>query len=187
MSTIHATYPLSITARIEVTQGDITQEPVDAIVNAANAYLEHGGGLAAAIVKAGGQSIQQESNAWVRDHGKVSHADPAYTRAGTLPCRYIIHAVGPVWGSGDEDAKLASAVRGSLRRADELQLTSLAFPAISTGIFRFPADRAARIIFETIKVYFAEKADTSITLVRLSLWDDRSVQVFLEQGERVMK
>ena len=106
-------------------QGDITQEQVDAIVNAANSHLQHGGGVAGVIAHKGGQVIQQESHAWVRAHGPVSHAKPAYTSAGRLPCRYIIHAVGPVWGAGDEDHKLSAAVRGSLERADELNLRSI--------------------------------------------------------------
>jgi O-acetyl-ADP-ribose deacetylase len=186
MSTIRAAYPLSKLTRLEITQGDITQEPVDAIVNAANEHLAHGGGLAAAIVSAGGQSIQQESYEWVRLHGPVSHAEPAYTQAGRLPCRYIIHAVGPVWGSGSEDAKLASAITGSLRRAEELQLTSLAFPAISTGIFRFPVGRAARIFFETLKTYFIMNPASGISLVKITLWDDTTVKVFLEQARQAL-
>ena len=99
--------------RLELAQGDLTEEPLDAIVNAANAHLQHGGGVAGAIVRKGGYQIQEESNAWVRKYGPVSHAKPAYTSAGKLPCHYIIHAVGPVWGEGDEDAKLAAAVSGS--------------------------------------------------------------------------
>ncbi len=145
MSTIRATYPLSPKTRLDIAQGDLTQEPVDAIVNAANKHLAHGGGVAGAIVSKGGRSIQRESDDWVSQHGLVSHAEPAYTRAGSLPARYIIHAVGPVWGEGAEDTKLASAITGSLRRAEALGLESIAFPAISTGIFGFPKERAAHI------------------------------------------
>ncbi|RPJ52035.1 MAG: macro domain-containing protein, partial [Chloroflexi bacterium] len=98
MSSIHKTYALSPTTRLEIAQGNLTQELVDAIVNAANKHLAHGGGVAAAIAEAGGPSIQQESEAWVRKHGPVTNAEPAYTHAGKLPARYVIHAVGPVWG-----------------------------------------------------------------------------------------
>src|ERR1700712_2595823 len=94
----------------QIVQGDITEESVDAIVNAANERLEHGGGVAWAISRAGGPKIQIESAEWVQQHGPVSHAEPAYTSGGKLPFRYIIHAVGPLWGEGDEDAKLAAAV-----------------------------------------------------------------------------
>ena len=109
----------------QIVQGDITLEAVDVIVNAANSHLQHGGGVADVIVRQGGQVIQQESDAWVRTHGPVSHAEPAYTLAGRLPCKYVIHAVGPIWGEGEEDAKLCAAVRGSLKLADELKLESI--------------------------------------------------------------
>src|SRR5512133_3698536 len=114
MNTIHATYQLTPGAVLEIVQGDITSEEVDAIVNAANEHLQHGGGVAWTISKKGGPSIQKESDAWIRHHGTVPHARPAWTSGGLLPAKYVIHAVGPVWGDGDEDNKLASAVTGSL-------------------------------------------------------------------------
>jgi len=95
----------------------------------------------------------------------------------------VIHAVGPVWGDGDEDAKLADAVTGSLRAADELGLSSIAFPAISTGIFGFPKERAAKIIFKSINTYFGAKSDSSVKLVRIVLFDDATVGVFLNVWE----
>src|SRR5574338_248662 len=106
---------------LQIVQGDITIEEVDAIVNAANEYLQHGGGVARTISKSGGPSIQKESDTWVREHGRVPHANPAWTSGGRLPAKYVIHAVGPVWGDGDEDHKLEAAVTGSLRVADELK------------------------------------------------------------------
>ena len=119
---------------LQIVQGDITTEVVDAIINAANEHLQHGGGVAWAISSSGGPSIQKESNEWIRQHGLVSHANPAWTSGGQLPAKYVIHAVGPVWGEGNEDVKLVSAVIGSLNIANELKLVSIAFPAISTGI-----------------------------------------------------
>ncbi len=184
MTTRKATYPLSVKTRLEILQGDLTQAPVDAIVNAANANLSHGGGVAAAIVHAGGAIIQKESSAWVEKHGRVTNAQPAFTQAGKLPARYVIHAVGPMWGEGNEDTKLASAIRGSLQRVEELGLHSIAFPAISVGIFRFPKQRAARIFFETFKTYFAENQDTAITLVQLILREDETLSIFLEESRR---
>ncbi len=163
---------------VQLVQGDLTQEKMDAIVNAANAYLQHGGGVAGAIVRRGGPQIQAESDAWVRQYGAVSHDQPAYTGAGRLPCRYVIHAVGPVWGEGDEDAKLAAAVMGSLRLAERLQLTSIAFPAISTGIFGFPKERAARVILDAIQNYFAENPTSGLRQVRLTLYDAPTVEAF---------
>ena len=165
----------------QVTQGDITTENVDAIVNAANERLEHGGGVAWAISRAGGPKIQIESAEWVQQHGPVSHAEPAYTSGGRLSSRYIIHAVGPLWGEGDEDAKLAAAVRGSLWRADELAVTSIALPAISTGIYNFPKERAAKIIMSGIETYFSENPASSIKLIRLTLLDQHTVNAFLAE------
>jgi O-acetyl-ADP-ribose deacetylase len=185
MSSIQATYTLPPHTQLEIAQGDLTQETTDAIVNAANSRLAHGGGVAGAIVRAGGRSIQEESDAWVRQHGPVLYGEPAFTGAGKLRCRYVIHAVGPVWGEGDEDRKLSEAVAGSLRRAEALGLKSIAFPAISTGIFGFPKERAARIFCETIADYFAHQPASGIDLVRITLWDQGSVQVFLATAKEI--
>ena len=163
---------------LQIAQGDITLEEVDAIVNAANEHLAHGGGVAWAIVKRGGDVIQDESDAWIRAHGLVPHSRPAWTSGGTLPARFVIHAVGPVWGDGDEDKKLSDAVAGSLRVADELKCASIAFPAISTGIFGFPKERAAKVIFKAIEEYFSNHA-SGLKLVKLVLWDDETVKAFL--------
>src|SRR5690242_21518270 len=101
---------LSTGQSLQLVQGDITTEEVDAIVNAANEHLQHGGGVAWTISKKGGTTIQQESDAWVRQHGRVLHSAPAWTSGGLLPAKYVIHAVGPVWGDGEEDQKLETAV-----------------------------------------------------------------------------
>lgn len=166
--------------QLQIVEGDITEERVNAIVNPANANLIHGGGVAGLIVRKGGAEIQVESNEWIRQHGPVRHADPAYTGAGKLPCQYIIHAVGPVWGEGEEDVKLASAVMGSLRVAESLKLESLALPAISTGLFGFPKERAAEVIYNAVEDYFTEKLDSGIRLVRLTLYDQPIIEAFLD-------
>lgn len=163
---------------IQIVQGDITTEEVDAIVNAANEGLQHGGGVAWAISKKGGPRIQQESDAWIRERGPVSHSRPAWTSGGLLPAKYVIHAVGPVWGSGDDDNKLAEAVSGSLQVADELKCESIAVPAISTGIFGFPRDRAAGIIYSTMEAYFSDHPDSAVRTVRIVLFDNSSADVF---------
>jgi O-acetyl-ADP-ribose deacetylase (regulator of RNase III) len=164
---------------LQIVHGDLTEEAVDAIVNAANAGLQHGGGVAGAISKRGGPEIQAQSDAWVREHGLVSHAEPAYTAAGRLPCRYVIHAVGPVWGEGDEDEKLRAAVAGSLRLADRLGLSSIAMPAISTGIFGFPKVRAAQVILSAILDYYDQNPASELALVRLTLFDKPTMDAFL--------
>jgi len=159
--------------------GGITIEEVDAIVNAANEQLAHGGGVAWAISKKGGPKIQEESDAWVRKHGPVSHAHPAWTSGGHLPAKYVIHAVGPVWGeTSDDDKNLSDAITGSLQMADELKCKSISMPAISTGIFGFPKDRAAGIIFKAVAVYFEENKNSSLKQVRIVLFDQPTIEAF---------
>lgn len=163
---------------LQIVQGDITAETSDAIVNAANEHLRHGAGVAGAILRKGGRLIQQESDGWVREHGHVSHAHPAWTSGGLLSAKYVIHAVGPVWGDGDEDAKLSAAVHGSLEAADHLKLTSISLPAISTGIFGFPKERAAGVILSAIERYFTHH-ESGIRSVRMVLFDDATIRAFM--------
>ncbi len=185
MSTTHfsRTYPSGVT--LEIALGDLTAESVDAIVNAANSQLQHGGGVAGAIVRRGGASIQAESDAWVRAYGPATHTRPAWTRAGSLPSRYVIHAVGPMWGEGDEDARLAAAVQSSLELAENLQCASLAMPAISTGIFGFPRARAAGVILRALDAWAssARASEGSLRLVRVVLLDEAALSDFLEAAK----
>ncbi|HEY5610925.1 MAG TPA: macro domain-containing protein [Thermoanaerobaculia bacterium] len=163
--------------RIELTHGDITTLEVDAIVNAANSHLQHGGGVAGAIVRRGGSVIQEESNRI----GYVPVGNAAVTTAGSLPCKYVIHAVGPRMGEGDEDRKLKDATIAALERAEELRLSSVAFPAISTGIFGFPVDRCARIMTRAA-VDFESRAK-ALERVIFCLFDD-DVHAEFEQALR---
>lgn len=175
-----------LTARQEITliQGDLTLQKVDAIVNAANPRLRHGGGVAAMILRKGGRVINEESNAWLQEHGELTHQKPAYTSGGNLDCRYIIHAVGPIWGRGDEDDKLAAAITGSLELADELFLTSMAFSAISTGIFGFPKKRAARVFCQAFLSYFSAHPDSQLTDIRMVVYEDPTSEAFHEVWEK---
>ena len=183
MNSLIYTKTYSAGQKLELVHGDLTEEQVDAIVNAANCHLEHGAGVAGAIVRKGGHIIREESETWVREHGLVSHEAPAFTRAGELSCKYVIHAVGPIWGEGDEDRKLAVAVNGSLALADRLKLESLAMPPISTGIFGFPKERAARIFKNSITAYFTDHPQSSLKLVRFTIIDQETLQVFKSAWE----
>jgi O-acetyl-ADP-ribose deacetylase (regulator of RNase III) len=168
-------------------QGDITAEKVDAIVNAANSRLLHGGGVAGQIASRGGSVIQEESDAWVREHGEVSHGQPAVTGAGSLPCRAVIHAVGPVWGAGGEDAKLRSAVRGALDAADERGFAVISIPAISTGIFGFPKERGARIILQAVEDFTAARPGSLLHEIRVTILDHPTLDAFRREFERRWK
>ena len=164
---------------MELTQGDITALKVDAIVNAANEYLKHGGGVAAAILRKGGPVIQQESDAMIEKLGPLSTGEAAITSGGKLPAKFVIHAVGPVWSehtpveAGD---LLCRAVRNSLAVAEENSLKSIAFPAISTGIYGFPIERAASLLLREAANYL--RGETKLERVLFCLYDDASYRAF---------
>ena|SRR5579862_3189051 len=164
---------------LELTQGDLTALPVDAIVNAANKFLAHGGGVAGAIVRKGGSSIQLESTALVAAHGPLATGEAVITGGGELPAKFVIHAVGPVWKEHSPekcDQLLQTAMESSLVVADENDVKSIAFPAISTGIYGFPIDRAAPLVLRRTAAYLC--GETKIERVIFCLFDDASYQVF---------
>jgi O-acetyl-ADP-ribose deacetylase (regulator of RNase III) len=184
MSRIVARHDLAPGRRCLLVQGDLTAEKVDAIVNAANSRLQHGGGVAGAIVRRGGSAIQEESDSWVRANGEVTHARPAVTGAGRLPCKAVIHAVGPVWGAGDEEAKLRAAVTGALAAAEARGFASISIPAISTGIFGFPKERGAQVIFQAIEDFAAAHPASPLREIRVTILDDPTLEVFRREFAR---
>lgn len=162
--------------RLNFVQGDITEQDVDAVVNAANSSLLGGGGVDGAIHRRGGPEILRECRrlreATYPDGLPVGAA--VATTGGRLPARWVIHTVGPVYAkSEDRSAQLASCYRESLRVADELGVRAVAFPAISTGIYRYPLDEAARIAVETVR-----GADTGVAEARFVLFDARAYEAF---------
>jgi O-acetyl-ADP-ribose deacetylase (regulator of RNase III) len=168
---------------IRVVQNDLTMEAVDAIVNAANERLVHGGGVAGAISRRGGPAIQQESATWVREHGPVPTGSAAITSGGSLPCQYVIHAVGPVWGTGDEEGKLASAVRSALDLADQYHLRSVSMPGISSGIFGFPKPLCAQVMVRTIGEWLSGHRESSVREVNACNIDGETASVFRREAE----
>ncbi|HEY9386710.1 MAG TPA: macro domain-containing protein [Nitrososphaeraceae archaeon] len=175
---------LKVSRIIRLVKGDITEREVDAIVNAANSYLRHGGGVAAAIVRKGGAIIQQESN----KIGFVPIGSAAITTAGKLSCKAIIHAVGPRMGEGDEDNKLRKAVRSSLILASEKGYATISMPAISSGIFGFPKDRCAEILVKEAKRFLEDNSNsTSIETVEFCIIDDETVDYFEKEFANVNK
>lgn len=163
---------------LQIVHGDITLEEVDAIVNPANSRLQHGGGIAGAIVRRGGSSIQEESNGI----GFVPTGSAAITSAGTLSAKYIIHVVGPIWGQGNEALNLGKAVVSALKKADELPVQSIAIPAISSGIFGYPKQEACHIIWDTV-ISFIEGSSGLPTLFRFCAIDRQTVEAFLKASE----
>jgi O-acetyl-ADP-ribose deacetylase (regulator of RNase III) len=159
---------------------DITEEDSDAIVNAANSHLAHGGGVAGAIVRKGGNIIQEESDRI----GFVPVGKAAITSAGALKAKYVIHAVGPRMGEGDEDAKLRSATLSPLELAITKGLHTISFPAISTGIFGYPVERCAPIMLQTVRDFC--KQETSLNEIRFCLFDDSTVQTFTRAAETLL-
>jgi O-acetyl-ADP-ribose deacetylase (regulator of RNase III) len=165
-------------ARLELMEGDITELSVDAIVNAANEDLQLGSGVAGAIRKKGGPSIQKECNRI----GGTPVGTAVLTGAGDLEAKHVIHAVGPKKGEGDEDRKLASAVRASLAVADRHGLKSIALPAISTGNFGFPMDRCARVTLTEIHRYL--QGGTKLERVVVCLYGDDAFATFRQELRR---
>jgi len=157
---------------ISLVQGDITELDTDVIVNAANAQLILGGGVAGAIKKKGGPKIQQECN----KIGGTFVGGAVITNGGNLKAKHVIHAVGPRIGEGDEDLKLKNATLNSLKLMDEYQLKTIAFPAISTGIFGYPIDRCAKIMITITKEYLQGK--TQIRKVIFCLFTTSDFEVF---------
>ena len=175
---------------VSLYHGDLTEARVDAIVNAANTYLAHGGGVAGAIVRRGGHEIQRESDEWVRQHGPARHDRPALTGAGQLPCKFVIHAVGPVWqgGARNEDANLRAAYVSSLELAHAQGFRSIAFPSISTGIFGFPVERAAPIAVQAALDFCAAVGpDSPVREIRFILIDAPTVEVFRREFGKTRK
>ena len=168
-------HTLSNGVRVSVLQGDITSERADAIVNAANERLQHGGGVAGAIVEKGGFQIQQESRQIISHRGDLQVGEVVYTRPGNLPCKVVIHAVGPRWNDHDRERNILLlhwACISSLRLAAGLRMQSIAFPAIGSGVFGMPSEVCAETMFDAVTEY-----SNSVGAICGSLCDVRFVNI----------
>jgi O-acetyl-ADP-ribose deacetylase len=165
---------------IRLIEGDITDQNVDVIVNPANSYLKHGGGVAGAIVRKGGKIIQTESD----KIGFVPVGSSVITTSGELPCQAIIHTVGPKMGEGNEDFKLSKSIHSSLSLASYNSYKSISIPAISSGIFGFPKDRCANILLdESIK--FLQNNNTSLETIEFCIIDDETLFHFKNKFKKL--
>jgi O-acetyl-ADP-ribose deacetylase len=167
--------------RLEIIKGDITKINVDAIVNAANSSLMGGGGVDGAIHRAGGQTILEECRKIVARQGGCKTGEAVITTAGLLPSKYVIHTVGPVWNGGNhnEREKLANCYLNSLRLAVEYDCKTVAFPNISTGVYHFPKEEAAKISVESILQFLSQ--NNSIQNVIIVCFDDKNLGYVLNR------
>jgi O-acetyl-ADP-ribose deacetylase len=166
---------------IRLVSSDLTERDVDAIVNAANSRLQHGGGVAGAIVRKGGQIIQEESD----KIGFVPVGGAAITIGGKLKARYVVHAVGPRIGEGDEDNKLKKAINSVLALATEKKLKSISIPAISAGIFGFPKDQCAKLLVSETTAFLKSHPDISLELVEFCIFDQEAYGFFQEEVGKI--
>ena len=166
-------------AKLSLTQGDITRQATDAIVNAANPSLMGGGGVDGAIHRAGGPAILAECKQIVARQGRLPTGQAVITTDGNLKAKHVIHTVGPIWhGGGKGEAELlASAYRESLKVATERKLASIAFPSISTGVYGYPVSQAARVAIGAV-VSFLRRGNTSISEVVFVLFDARTLDAY---------
>ena len=167
---------------IKLVSGDITIEETDAIVNAANSQLQHGGGVAGVIARKGGPDIQKESNEYIKKYGKVETGNVAVTTGGKLKCKYIIHAVGPIWkGGGQKEEKLLyDAVFNSLKKAEELKLNSLSLPAISAGIYGYPIEKAVPVYKKAV-YDFINTHPQFLKEIRFVIYGEDHLDYFLKE------
>lgn len=165
---------------IEIVKGDITKIPVDAIVNAANTSLLGGSGVDGAIHKAGGPTILEACQKIRNRQGGCKVGEAVITEAGNLPATFVIHTVGPVWNDGksNEEALLSSAYLNSLKLAAEHQAHSISFPNISTGIYKFPKEKAARIAVQTVSDFLA--TTDGLEQVIFVCFDDENARIYQE-------
>jgi O-acetyl-ADP-ribose deacetylase (regulator of RNase III) len=157
-----------------VVRGDLLDEPVEAIVNAANGHLAHGGGIAAIISRAAGPALQEESDRIVRERGPFPAGSAVLTGAGKLPFKGVIHAIGPRQGEGGEEAKLLRALTAAFACAGEHGWDAISFPAVSSGIFAVPLDVCAR-------AYIAAARSAQISKLRLCLRDQPVIDAVLKE------
>lgn len=155
-------------------RGDLLREPVDAIVNAANGRLAHGGGVAGIIARAAGPALEEESERLARERGPFPSGNAVVTTAGNLPFKGVIHAIGPRYGEGDEESKLAGALSSAFALAGQRGWNSVAFPAVSAGIFAVPLDICAR-------AYLAAARNCTLRNVRLCLRDQPVIDAVLKE------
>lgn len=168
-----------------IKQGDITKEETDAIVNPANGFMMHKGGAALAIATAAGDLLQEHSRRIIENVGEIPSGKGIITLGYNLPCKFVIHVVGPKMGEGQEDEKLMKSVNTALNLADIYNLKSISIPAISSGIFGYPKDKCAKVLLETTFKYLKNN-HTSIECVVMCNYDKETYNTFLQKEKEIL-
>ncbi len=170
--------------RFEIVRGDLLTEPVDAIVNAANGRLAHGGGVAGILSRAAGPALQEESDRLVRARGTLPTGSAVVTGAGRLAFKGIVHAIGPRQGEGDEEACLARALNAAFEEASAAGWHSLSFPAVSSGLFAVPLEVCARAYLRAARGWLVRAPAASLKTLRLCLRDQPVIDAVLAEANR---
>ena len=172
--------------KLALVKGDITLQKVDAIVNAANSSLMGGGGVDGAIHRAGGAAILEECRQIVSQIGRLAAGKAVISTGGNLPAKYVIHTVGPVWrgGGNREEETLASCYTESLKIASDKMLTGIAFPAISTGVYGYPLDQAAKIAINAAIGYLRENS-TSLKSIYFVVYDGNAYKIYANELDNI--
>ncbi len=171
----------------EIKNGNILNEDTDVIVNAANGMLSHGGGVAYAIANAAGERLYDECNSYIRQNGRIPVTGVVLTTPGNLDFKGVIHAVGPRFGNGDEENKLVKTLYNAFVLANEKGFGSLAFPAISSGIFSVPHDICARAYFNSVDKFYNDYTDSTLKLIRLVMFKGKIIDFVLKEYENRIK
>lgn len=172
--------------KIKIIQGDITKQDTEAIVNAANNTLLGGGGVDGAIHRAGGPQILEECKEITKQQGGCPTGEAVITTGGNLKAKYVIHTVGPIWrgGNSNESQLLANAYRNSLRLAYDNNITTISFPSISTGAYRYPIEMASKIALNTVKEFID---NIKFKEIRFVLFSDRDFSVYKDNAKKILK
>lgn len=170
----------------EIVSGDLLKEETDVIVNAANSYLSHGGGIAAVIERAAGEELKREGDKIVREKGPIPTGEAVMTSAGKLPFKGVIHCVGPRFGEGEEGEKLKKAIKNAFKIAEDKSFKSLSFPAVSSGIFGVPKDICAKAYAKAV-LEFSREDPKSLKNIRIVLFKDEEMEKILEKEMEKLK
>ncbi len=169
----------------EIVLGDLLEEKTDVIVNAANSYLKHGGGIALKIKNKAGSKLVEEGDEIVKKFGPIKTGSAVITTAGNLPFKGVIHVVGPVYGEGDEEEKLKNGLKEAFLIASEKKFSSLSFPAVSSGIFAVPLDICSKSYLKAVLEFHKGNPNSTLKLIRLVLFTKEIFEIIDKEISKI--